>query len=108
MTGTVLKKLERANGKFDPQQMLALSYVCAIPTPHGWAKPLRRNRTFAQPARGRLGNAARQLAIPGRVFNTFNHTQWSGYRNSFRTAGFGEAHAARDARAIQLGLKLLW
>jgi hypothetical protein len=89
---------------------------------------------FAQPARGRFGSAARNIVrqgglnnwdlalfknfrLPweggnfqfrGEAFNAFNHTQWSGYRNGFGTAGFGEANAARDARTIQLGLKFLW
>ena len=89
---------------------------------------------FAQPALGRFGNAARNnvrqgglnnwdlalfkniplgweggnLQFRGEFFNAFNHTQWSGYRNSFGAAGFGEANAARDARSIQLGLKFLW
>jgi hypothetical protein len=89
---------------------------------------------FAQPARGLFGNAARNAVRQGglnnwdlalfknvplpweggnvqfraETFNTFNHTQWSGYRNGFGSAGFGEANAARDARTVQLGLKLLW
>jgi hypothetical protein len=89
---------------------------------------------FAQPARGRFGNAARNNVRQGGLnnwdlalfkniplnwesgaiqfraesFNTFNHTQWSGYRSGFGSAGFGEANAARDARSIQLGLKFLW
>jgi len=89
---------------------------------------------FAQPARGRFGNAARNIVRQGglnnwdlalfknfplsweggnvqfraETFNTFNHTQWSGYRNGFGAAGFGEANAARDARTVQFGLKLLW
>jgi hypothetical protein len=89
---------------------------------------------FAQPARGMFGNAARNNVRQGglnnwdlalfknlplgwesgaiqfraETFNTFNHTQWSGYRNGFGSAGFGEANAARDARTIQLGLKFVW
>ena len=38
-------------------------------------------------------------------YNAWNHTQWSGYRTGFGSAGFGEANAARDARVIQMGLK---
>jgi len=89
---------------------------------------------FSQPALGAFGNAARnnvrqaglnnwdlslfkniplgwesgRLQFRGESFNAFNHTQWSGYRGQFGSAGFGEANAARDARVIQLGLKLLW
>jgi hypothetical protein len=89
---------------------------------------------FAQPARGRFGNAARNVVrqaglnnwdlsvfknIPlgwetgsvqfrGELFNALNHTQWSGYRNGFGSSDFGSANAARDSRVIQLGLKLLW
>jgi len=89
---------------------------------------------FAQPARGKFGNAGRNIVrqgglnnwdlalfknIPlgwetmklqfrGELFNAFNHTQWTGYRNGFGSADFGSANAARDARVIQLGLKLLW
>lgn len=89
---------------------------------------------FAQPERGRFGNASRNIVrqaglnnwdlsvfknIPlgwesgslqfrSEFFNAFNHTQWSGYRNSFGSSGFGEANAARDARTIQFGLKLLF
>jgi hypothetical protein len=89
---------------------------------------------FAQPARGSFGNAARNIVrqgglnnwdlalfknIPlgwesgslqfrGEFFNTFNHTQWSGYRSGFSAAGFGEVNAARDARVVQFGLKFLW
>jgi hypothetical protein len=89
---------------------------------------------FAQPARGRFGSAARNIVrqgglnnwdlalfknfrmpweggniqFRGEAFNAFNHTQWSGYRNGFGAAGFGEANAARDARTIQFGLKFLW
>jgi hypothetical protein len=89
---------------------------------------------FAQPAPGNFGNAARHIVrqaginnwdlslfknIPlgservalqfrSEFFNAFNHTQWSGYRNQFGSAGFGEANAARDARVIQFGLKLLF
>jgi hypothetical protein len=89
---------------------------------------------FAQPARGSFGNAARNIVRQGGVnnwdlalfkniplgwesgslqfrsefFNTFNHTQWSGYRSGFGAAGFGEVNAARDARVIQFGLKFLW
>jgi len=89
---------------------------------------------FAQPTRGKFGNAARNRALQGGLnnwdlslfktvplgwervnlqfrsefFNTFNHTQWSGYRSGFGSADFGSANATRDARVIQLGLKLIW
>jgi hypothetical protein len=89
---------------------------------------------FAQPAPGKFGNAARNVVrgaginnwdlavfknIPlgwesgalqfrGESFNAFNHTQWTEYRLAFGSTGFGEANQARDARVIQLGLKLIW
>jgi hypothetical protein len=89
---------------------------------------------FAQPALGAFGNAARNIVrggglnnwdlslfkdIPlgwesgklqfrGESFNAFNHTQWSGYRTGFASADFGQVNAARDARVIQLALKLLF
>jgi len=39
---------------------------------------------------------------------TFNSTQFTAYRTSFGTAGFGSANGARDPRSIQFGLKLFW
>jgi hypothetical protein len=89
---------------------------------------------FAQPARGEFGNSARNAAagpgtnnwdisifknFPGvlgkestslqfrtEFYNAFNHTQWTSLRSQFASTGFGNATAARDARSIQLGLKL--
>ena len=89
---------------------------------------------FAQPARGKFGNAARNVARAAGVNNTdaslfknfpkvfkregsglqfraefyniFNHAQWSGFRTNYGAADFGAAIAARDARDIQLGLRL--
>jgi hypothetical protein len=89
---------------------------------------------FAAPPRGQFGNAGRNIVrsaginnwdlsifknFPGilgressrlqfrlELYNAFNHTQWNAFRTSFGTAGFGSANGARDARSIQLGLKL--
>jgi hypothetical protein len=89
---------------------------------------------FAAPARGRFGNLGRNVVRGGglnnwdlslfksiplgwesgslqfrlEAFNTFNHTQWNAYRTAFGAAGFGSAIGARDARVVQLGLKLFW
>ncbi len=89
---------------------------------------------FAAPPRGRFGNAGRNIVRGGglnnwdlslfksfplgwesgslqfrlEAFNAFNHTQWSSYRTAFGAAGFGSAIGARDARVVQLGLKLFW
>jgi hypothetical protein len=88
---------------------------------------------FVKPAPGAFGNAARNVArqaglnntdaslfknfrgifkregsglqFRAEFYNIFNHAQWSGYRNSFGTSGFGSANTARDARDIQLGLR---
>ncbi|MCW5981133.1 MAG: carboxypeptidase regulatory-like domain-containing protein [Bryobacteraceae bacterium] len=89
---------------------------------------------FAQPAPGQFGDAARNivrgaginnwdlalfknfplgwesgsLQFRAETFNTFNHTQWNSFRTGFGSADFGYAIGARDARVLQLGLKLLW
>jgi len=88
---------------------------------------------YSRPVLGAFGNAARNNArqaglnntdaslfknFPGvfkregsglqfraEFYNIFNHAQWSGYRNSFGTAGFGSVTSARDARDIQLGIR---
>jgi len=45
----------------------------------------------------------------GREFyNFFNHAQWSTFRTNFGAADFGAAISARDARDIQLGLRLFF
>ncbi len=91
---------------------------------------------FAQPAPGLFGNAARNVvegpginnwdislfkSFPGilgregsalqfraEFYNAFNHTQWTSLRTGFGSSSFGAVTDARDARVIQLGLKLLW
>jgi hypothetical protein len=89
---------------------------------------------FKQPPAGKFGNLGRNVVRQGGVnnwdisifkafplgwessrfefraemFNAFNHTQWSGYRTGFGSTGFGEANSARDARSVQMGLKLYW
>ncbi|NWG13770.1 MAG: TonB-dependent receptor, partial [Acidobacteria bacterium] len=89
---------------------------------------------FAQPAPGKFGNSGRNVVRQGGVnnwdisifksfplgweggrfefraemFNAFNHTQWTGYRTAFGSTGFGSATGARDARSVQMGLKLYW
>jgi hypothetical protein len=95
-----------------------------------WFNP----NAYAKPALGAFGSAARNSArqaglnntdfslfknIPGvfkregsgiqfraEFYNIFNHAQWNAYRTSFGTAGFGSATGARDARDIQLGLRV--
>jgi hypothetical protein len=46
------------------------------------------------------------LQFRAEFYNAFNHTQWTGFLTSFGAAGFGSANRARDARSIQLGMKL--
>jgi hypothetical protein len=89
---------------------------------------------FVQPARGNFGNAGRNVVrgaglnntdaslfrkFPGilksetsgldfraEFYNIFNHTQFSSYGTTFGVGNFGQATGARDARTIQLGLRL--
>ena len=91
---------------------------------------------FAAPAPGAFGNAGRNIVegpgtnnwdisifkdFPGilkregsslqfraELYNAFNHTQWAGVSRSFGSGSFGQVTSARDARIIQLGLKLKW
>ena len=49
-----------------------------------------------------------RLQYRAEFFNFLNHTQWSSYRTSFGSSGFGNANGARDARVIQMGLKFYW
>ena len=97
-----------------------------------WFNP----NAYVAPAKGAFGDAARNSArqagvnntdaslfknFPGilkregsglqfraEFYNVFNHTQFNAYRNSFGTTGFGSATGARDARDIQLGLRLFF
>ncbi len=89
---------------------------------------------FAQPAAGKFGNSARNVVRGGgannwdislfksfplgwesgrfefrtEMYNAFNHTQWNGYRTGYGSTGFGSATSARDARSIQMGVKIYW
>jgi hypothetical protein len=89
---------------------------------------------FAQPARGKFGNSGRNVVRGGgsnnwdvslfksfplgweggrfefrtEMYNAFNHTQWNGWRTTYGSTGFGSATSARDARSIQMGVKLYW
>jgi Carboxypeptidase regulatory-like domain len=89
---------------------------------------------FAKPAAGNFGNAARNIVPAAGICNTdaslfknfkfkgertglqfraefyniFNHAQWSSFRTNYGAADFGAAIAARDARDIQLGLRLFF
>ncbi len=56
--------------------------------------------------RGVLGRESSGLQFRAEFYNIFNHTQWSAFRTSFGSSDFGAATAARDARDIQLGLRL--
>jgi hypothetical protein len=38
----------------------------------------------------------------------FNHAQWNGYGTTLGVSNFGQATSARDARTIQLGLRLFF
>ncbi len=91
---------------------------------------------FAQPPLGAFGNAGRNivtgaginntdaslfrnfphilklessgLQLRGEFYNIFNHTNFSGYGTTFGSPNFGQATAARDARTIQLGVRLFF
>lgn len=91
---------------------------------------------FAKPAAGQFGNAARNivrgaginntdaslfknfrnvfkseragLQFRAEFYNLFNHAQWNGFRTNYGASDFGAATSARDARDIQLGLRLFF
>jgi hypothetical protein len=48
------------------------------------------------------------LQFRAEFYNIFNHTNFSGYGTTFGSPNFGQAIAARDARTIQLGLRLFF
>jgi hypothetical protein len=98
-----------------------------------WQNFFNKN-AFSQPARGNFGNAGRNVVrgaglnntdaslfrnFPGilkvessglqfraEFYNLFNHTQFSNYGTALGVGNFGQATGARDARTIQLGLRL--
>jgi hypothetical protein len=63
-----------------------------------------------------LFSEERYFQLRGEFFNAWNHTQFSGYDNTARfdaagrqiNANFGAYNAARDARKIQLSLRLMF
>jgi hypothetical protein len=55
---------------------------------------------------GILKREGSNLQFRAEFYNIFNHAQWSAYRTAFGSSDFGAATAARDARDIQLGLRL--
>ncbi|MBV8830538.1 MAG: carboxypeptidase regulatory-like domain-containing protein [Acidobacteriaceae bacterium] len=91
---------------------------------------------FAQPTPGNFGNAGRNVVrsagtintdaslfrnFPGilkrdtsglqfraEFYNIFNHTNFSTFGTTFGSPTFGQATAARDARSIQLALRLFY
>ena len=98
-----------------------------------WQNFFNKN-AFSQPARGTFGNAGRNVVrgaglnntdaslfrnFPGilkvesselqfraEFYNLFNHTQFSNFGTTLGVGNFGQATGARDARTIQLGLRL--
>jgi hypothetical protein len=98
-----------------------------------WQNFFNKN-AFSQPARGNFGTAGRNIVraaglnntdaslfrnFPGilkvessglqfraEFYNLFNHTQFSNYGTALGVGNFGQATGARDARTIQLGLRL--
>jgi hypothetical protein len=57
--------------------------------------------------RVQLGEAL-NLQIRAELFNALNHAQFKNPDSTVGDANFGQVTQARDAREIQLGLKLLW
>lgn len=57
---------------------------------------------------GILGKESTNLQFRLELFNAFNTTQFNGYLTSFGAVGFGSANSARDARSMQLALKLYY
>jgi hypothetical protein len=49
-----------------------------------------------------------RLRFQADFFNAFNHTQFGGPVTNVAAENFGQVTTARDARQIQLGLRLLW
>jgi len=98
-----------------------------------WQNFFNKN-AFSQPARGNFGNAGRNvvrgaglnntdaslfrnfpsilkvessgLQFRAEFYNLFNHTQFNAYGTALGVGNFGQATGARDARTIQLGLRL--
>jgi hypothetical protein len=98
-----------------------------------WQNFFNKN-AFSQPARGNFGTAGRNIVrgaglnntdaslfrnFPGilkvessglqfraEFYNLFNHTQFNAYGTTLGVGNFGQATGARDARTIQLGLRL--
>jgi hypothetical protein len=48
------------------------------------------------------------LQFRAEFYNLFNHAQWNGYGTTLGVSNFGQATSARDARTIQLGLRLFF
>ena len=49
-----------------------------------------------------------KLRFTADFFNAFNHAQFKNPDSTVGDANFGQVTQARDAREVQLGLKLLW
>ena len=52
------------------------------------------------------GLESTRLQFRAEMYNTFNHTQFTSVNTGFNSGAFGVVTAARDARSIQLALKL--
>jgi hypothetical protein len=57
--------------------------------------------------RAQLGEALK-LQIRAEFFNAFNHAQFKNPDSTVGDANFGQVTQARDAREVQLGLKLMF
>jgi hypothetical protein len=111
--------------------------VISDPTVGGGSRLSFFNKNaFVQPARGRFGNAGRNiirgaginntdaslfrnfprilglessgLQFRAEFYNIFNHTNFNNYGATLGVANFGQATAARDPRTIQMGLRLFF